>query len=154
MNMFRKIGLALVALVALAGCKSGMDGDSFGYGDGPVSAKQRDLVVNAGDRVFFAFDSSSLDEQAKVTLRKQAEWLVKNSDAVAVIAGHCDIRGTREYNLALGERRAEAVRKFLVANGISENRLSTVSYGKERPSVDGNTAEAHAQNRRGVTLVQ
>jgi peptidoglycan-associated lipoprotein len=114
---------------------------------------QEDLVVNVGDRVFFNFDKSELSTEAQATLDRQAAWLKKYSAAKITIEGHCDERGTREYNLALGERRATAAKNYLVAAGISAARISTVSYGKERPAVVGSNEAAWAQNRRAVTVV-
>ncbi|MDD3029953.1 MAG: peptidoglycan-associated lipoprotein Pal [Alphaproteobacteria bacterium] len=114
---------------------------------------QEDMVVNVGDRVFFAFDKSDLSSQAQATLDRQATWLKRYADANVVIEGHADERGTREYNLALGERRATAAKNYLIAGGINASRIKTVSYGKERPAVVGNNEAAWAQNRRAVTVV-
>ncbi|MFQ5984418.1 MAG: peptidoglycan-associated lipoprotein Pal [Alphaproteobacteria bacterium] len=114
---------------------------------------QADLVVNVGDRVFFDFDKAVLKPEAQNTLRRQAAWLASFPDVTVTIEGHCDERGTREYNLALGERRANAVKNFLVALGIDASRLATISYGKERPAVVGSNEAAWAQNRRGMTIV-
>jgi peptidoglycan-associated lipoprotein len=114
---------------------------------------QMDLEVNVGDRVFFGFDSTVLDTDAQATLTRQVAWLNKHENVFVTIEGHCDVRGTREYNLALGERRAHAAKAFLVAAGINADRVKTISYGKERPAVEGMTDEAHAQNRRSVTVV-
>ncbi len=110
-----------------------------------------DQVV--GDRVFFEFDKSDLSAEAQATLFNQAEWLNQNPNAVLIVEGHCDERGTREYNLALGERRAEAVRAFLVGAGVDESRLQTVSYGKERPVAVCSDESCWSQNRRGVSVV-
>ncbi len=114
---------------------------------------QEDLVVNVGDRVFFAFDSSDLSAEARAALEKQAAWLKRYGAVRVAIEGHCDERGTREYNLALGERRANAVKDHLVALGINPSRLNTISYGKERPAAIGHNEVAWAQNRRGVMVV-
>ncbi|MGE0725160.1 MAG: peptidoglycan-associated lipoprotein Pal [Alphaproteobacteria bacterium] len=114
---------------------------------------QRDLEVNVGDRVFFDTDRSDLSPEARETVGRQAEWLRRFPNVRVTIEGHADERGTREYNLALGERRAVAVRNYLVALGIPANRVSTLSYGKERPAVVGSNDSAWAQNRRGVTVV-
>ncbi len=120
---------------------------------GPAPGTQEDLVVNVGDRVFFDFDKYNLAPVAAGTLKKQAAWL-KGFPAVSItIEGHCDERGTREYNLALGERRANAVKDYLVALGINPNRIKVLSYGKERPVALGSNDAAWAQNRRGVTVV-
>jgi peptidoglycan-associated lipoprotein len=111
-----------------------------------------DFVQNVGDRVFFGYDSYELAPDAQGTLERQATWL-KNYPAVTIVVeGHCDERGTREYNLALGERRAAAVANYLVALGVDPNRIQTISYGKERPAVDGHDETAWSQNRRGVTV--
>jgi peptidoglycan-associated lipoprotein len=117
----------------------------------PGSAQ--DFVKNVGDRVFFDFDKSAIKPEGRVTLQRQAEWLKKYPNVTVTVEGHCDDRGTREYNLALGERRATAVRNALVALGIAPNRIKTISYGKERPAVLGDNEAAWAQNRRGVTVI-
>jgi peptidoglycan-associated lipoprotein len=117
------------------------------------SANQSGLDAYAGDRVFFEYDSSELTNEARDSLKKQAEWLEYHSRARVTVEGHCDERGTREYNLALGERRANAVKSYLMALGVPVSRLSTISYGKERPAVVGNGESAWSQNRRGVLTV-
>ena len=115
---------------------------------------QEDLVVNVGDRVFFDFDKSDVRSDARGTLEKQAAWMKKFPGVRVVVEGHCDARGTREYNLALGERRANAVKDYLVALGINPARVKTISYGKERPAAIGENETAWAQNRRGVMVVE
>lgn len=115
---------------------------------------QEDLNARAGDRVFFALDSSELGAEGRATLEKQAAWLKQYTNVAVTIEGHCDERGTREYNLALGERRAQAVKNYLVSLGVPADRLNTISYGKERPAVMGSDEEAWGRNRRGVTTVQ
>ncbi len=122
-------------------------------GSGIVSGSQEDLIVNVGDRVFFGYDSSDLDSDALELLQDQVAWLKQNSDVTITIEGHCDERGTREYNLALGEKRAQAVKNYLIGLGINPDRVSTISYGKERPAVVGSNDGAWAQNRRSVTIV-
>jgi len=122
-------------------------------GSGIVSGSQEDLIVNVGDRVFFGYDSSDLDSDALELLQDQVAWLKQNSDVTVTIEGHCDERGTREYNLALGEKRAQAVKNYLIGLGINPDRVSTISYGKERPAVVGSNDGAWAQNRRSVTFV-
>ncbi len=102
-----------------------------------------------GDRIFFAYDSSELSDDARATLAKQAEWLMHYSRVRVTVEGHCDERGTREYNLALGDRRATAVKNYLVALGVPASRLRTISYGKERPAA----VSQHDQNRRGVLVI-
>lgn len=122
-------------------------------GSGIVSGSQEDLIVNVGDRVFFGYDSSDLDSDALELLQDQVAWLKQNSDVSVTIEGHCDERGTREYNLALGEKRAQAVKNYLIGLGINPDRVSTISYGKERPAVVGSNDGAWSQNRRSVTIV-
>ena len=118
-----------------------------------VPGSQEDLIVNVGDRVFFDYDSSELDSDAQELLQDQVAWLKQYSDVSVIIEGHCDERGTREYNLALGEKRAQSVKNYLVNLGIASDRVSTISYGKERPAVVGSNDGAWAQNRRSVTKV-
>ena len=137
---------------------SGSDVSSEGIitetsGTGIVSGSQEDLIVNVGDRVFFGYDSSDLDSDALELLQDQVAWLKQNSEVSVTIEGHCDERGTREYNLALGEKRAQAVKNYLIGLGINPDRVSTISYGKERPAVVGSNDGAWAQNRRSVTIV-
>ena len=120
---------------------------------GPKSGSQADLVINVGDRVFFDFDKFNLTSDARSTLEKQAAWLKKHSGLTITIEGHADERGTREYNLALGERRANSVKDYLMAMGVHHGRLKTLSYGKERPVALGSNGEAWAQNRRAITTV-
>ena len=112
-----------------------------------------DFVVNVGDRIFFDLDKYSLSSEARGTLERQAAWLKKYSAVTIAVEGHCDERGTREYNLALGERRANSVKDYLVALGISPGRINTISYGKERPVALGSSEAAWSQNRRGVSKV-
>ena len=114
---------------------------------------QEDLIVNVGDRVFFNYDSAELDTDAQELLQDQVAWLKQYSNVSVIIEGHCDERGTREYNLALGEKRSQSVKNYLINLGISADRVSTISYGKERPAVVGSNDGAWAQNRRSVTLV-
>lgn len=113
---------------------------------------QEDLIVNVGDRVFFDYNSSELDSDAQELLQDQVAW-IKQHNVSVIIEGHCDERGTREYNLALGEKRAQAVKNYLTSMGISSARVTTISYGKERPAVVGSTDGAWSQNRRSVTTV-
>ncbi len=120
---------------------------------GPIPGSQEDLVQNVGDRVFFAFDSAVLTPEARRTLERQAEWLTLFPEVDLTIEGHCDERGTREYNLALGERRANAMSDYLVSLGVSSSRLRTISYGKERPYALGHNEEAWSLNRRSVAVI-
>ncbi len=114
---------------------------------------QQDLEANAGHRVFFAYDQYNLSSQAQATLRQQAEWLISNPAVTVQLAGNADERGTREYNLALGARRAEATKAYLVSLGVSADRLKAVSHGKERPIAQGSNESAWAQNRNSTTTV-
>lgn len=118
------------------------------------SPNQNGLTNYAGDRVFFAYDSSELSAEARATLSKQAQWLRNFPRVDVTVEGHCDERGTREYNLALGERRASAVKNYLISQGVPASRMKTISYGKERPAVVGNGESVWNQNRRGVLVVQ
>ena len=120
---------------------------------GPKMGSQEDLVVNVGDRVFFDFDKYSLGSESRRVLEKQAVWLKKYRLVTVAIEGHADERGTREYNLALGERRASSVKNYLVALGVDPSRISTISYGKERPLAMGHDEGAWGQNRRGVSIL-
>lgn len=121
---------------------------------GPAPGTQADLVVNVGDRVFFGYDRYDLSPEARAILDNQASWLQQYPNLAVTIEGHADERGTREYNLALGERRANSVKNYLVALGVSSSRINTISYGKERPAVPGSNETAWAQNRRAVTKVE
>jgi peptidoglycan-associated lipoprotein len=157
--------LSLLAAVSLlAACETAPNNGGNTGGGGAVTpppaatntirpGSEQDLVANVGDRVFFAYDKSVVTPEGRATLEKQADWLKKYPNVTVTVEGHCDERGTREYNLALGERRATAVKNVLVALGIPANRVSTISYGKERPAVVGSNEAAWAQNRRGVTVV-
>ena len=120
---------------------------------GPVPGSQEDLVQNVGDRVFFEYDSAVLTPEGRRTLERQAEWLRLFPEHNIMIEGHCDERGTREYNLALGERRASAARDYLIAFGMDPARLQSTSYGKERPYALGHNEESWNLNRRAVTVV-
>ncbi|HSG94207.1 MAG TPA: peptidoglycan-associated lipoprotein Pal [Afifellaceae bacterium] len=163
--------LSLIAAVALvAACETAGEGGGAAAGGGAVAAKpvetfttplggairpgtQEDLVVNVGDRVFFDFDKFNLKPEARKTLEKQAAWLKANPAVRITIEGHCDERGTREYNLALGERRANSAKDYLISLGINPGRIKTISYGKERPVALGSNEAAWAQNRRAVSVV-
>lgn len=120
---------------------------------GPEAGSQEDLDATAGDRVFFEYDSAELTATARRTLQAQADWLRANGGVAVTIEGHADERGTREYNLALGDRRATAAKNYLVALGISGSRVGTISYGKERPADPGSNESAWANNRRGRMAV-
>lgn len=135
------------------GGSSATSGSGGGSGAGPRSGTQEDLVVNVGDRVFFGFNKYKLTGAARGTLEKQAAWLKKYPSVTVVLEGHADERGTREYNLALGERRANSAKDYLVTLGISPNRIKTISYGEERPVALGSSEKSWSQNRRSVTVV-
>jgi len=125
-------------------------------GTGPVDGRLGGANLSAAgisDTVLFGFDQYDLSGEARATLDRQAAWLRQNPQRAITIEGHCDERGTREYNLALGERRANAVKNYLVTVGIPANRIRTLSYGKERPAAIGSSEQSWAQNRRGVTVV-
>ncbi len=121
---------------------------------GPIPGSVEDFEVNAGDRVFFDFDQSTLTSSARATLRGQAAWLSSYPGMRVLIAGNADERGTREYNLALGARRAASVRDFLISQGVDPSRINTVSYGKERPVCRQSTERCWALNRNGTTVIQ
>ena len=159
----RLIAIA-VALLMLAACSSTPEAPAGGPGGGPGAGmgggapsygpgSQQDLAATAGDRVFFAFDSAEISSEGQQILQRQADWLRRYPNVSVTVEGHCDERGTREYNLALGERRATAAKNVLVAAGIPASRVSTISYGKERPIVPGSTDDAYAQNRVAITTV-
>ena len=112
-----------------------------------------DKLIAVGDRVLFDYDSSSLDSSAKILLDAQSRFLRANTDLNFIVEGHCDERGTREYNLALGEQRATAVRDYLVIQGIDPDRIKVISYGKEKPAVVGSNGMAWSKNRRAVTII-
>ena len=120
---------------------------------GPAAGSAQDFLVNVGDRVFFGYDRFNLTAESRATLERQAVWLNQYSSARINVEGHADERGTREYNLALGDRRASAVKNYLVANGVSAGRITTISYGKEQPAMLGSNEAAWAQNRRGVSII-
>lgn len=176
--MNRRLLAALALVLLVAACKSNPDTSATAATDGSMSDRaplarndvifdndmsdtagatpgsQEDLNNQAGDRVFFALDSSELSAEARATLEKQSAWLKQYANVGVTIEGHCDERGTREYNLALGERRAQAAKNYLVSLGVPAERLNTISYGKERPAVMGSDEGAWSQNRRGVTTIQ
>jgi len=121
---------------------------------GAVPGSAADFAQQAGsDRVLFAYDSYELDDAARQTLGRQAQWLQKYASVRLTIEGHADERGTREYNLALGDRRANAVKNYLAAQGVSAGRMTTISYGKERPAVQGSDEQSYAENRRAVSVI-
>jgi peptidoglycan-associated lipoprotein len=158
---FKLLSLFAAALL-LAACETTPETSANDTGGGVVVPPptpvgdlnmQEDMLLKVGDRIFFAFDRSDLNGESQSTLRKLKDWMEDNPNVTITLEGHCDERGTREYNLALGERRADAVRDYLVALGISGGRLTTISYGKERPAVLGSSEDSWAQNRRSVFVV-
>ena len=153
-KVYKNTFLVLMLSLVLSACAtqkkssdSQMQGDVY---TGTDTVKY--LASGVPDRVFFATNESILKTKSRDTLRKQAAWLRKNSSINVVVEGHADERGTREYNLALGERRANAVKDYLMTYGISSNRISVISYGKERPVDSGSDPLAWSKNRRSVTV--
>ncbi len=146
----KKLLSLLCAVVLLSGCST----TSSWFGGSDCQSKlAREFAENADTTVYFAYDKSALDANAIAALDSQVEWLKKNPKVNVVVQGYCDKRGTAEYNLALGERRANAVKAYLVDQGICAGRITTVSYGKEY-AFPGDTEEAYAKSRRGVTVVE
>ncbi len=141
----------LVALVALGACAK--SAPQFEANAGPVPGSAADFAQNVGDRVFFESDSSELTAQAQAILTRQATWLQRYDTGPFTVEGHADERGTREYNFALGARRAAVTKDFLIARGVSSARIRTISYGKERPVAVCNDISCWSQNRRAVTVV-
>jgi peptidoglycan-associated lipoprotein len=155
MNM--KILGAFAAVALLAACSSDNNTSATptaATSTGPVPGSQEDLVANVGDRVFYDFNVSALKPEGKATLDRQAAWLAKWAKNNVQIAGNCDERGTAEYNLALGNRRAKASADYLKAKGVAASRITTISYGKDRPTALGSNEQAFAQNRNAITSVK
>lgn len=161
MTVFSKAAL-MAAIVALSACSNAINNGAGSGGLGgsggvagsvsdPTSLAHFQQVV--GDRVFFAVDDSTLSQAAQATLQAQANWLLANTDYTATVEGHADEQGTREYNIALGARRATAVREYLIDRGIPGSRIQTVSYGKERPIEVCSDEACYSQNRRAVTVL-
>ena len=149
----KKFLIVVVASLALTACATQKKSTGMMQGDVYTGTDTVEyLATGVADRVFFATNKSTLTTASRDTLRKQAAWMRKKKDLKFAIEGHADERGTREYNLALGERRANAVKDYLMTYGISGNRLSVISYGKERPVNSGSTPLAWSQNRRSVTV--
>jgi peptidoglycan-associated lipoprotein len=156
-----KLAMALSVAMALGACArnnqdaagAGAGGTGFGAGGAATPGSQQDFVVNVGDRVFFESDSSELTSTAVGTLDKQAQWLSRYGQYSFTVEGHADERGTREYNFALGARRAESIKNYLAAKGVSASRMRTISYGKERPVAVCDNISCWSQNRRGVTVL-
>lgn len=163
MNIRTAAILAALALPALLGActdTAATNANAVGSGasgltsQGAVPGSLEDLANNIGDRVLFALDSSTLSGEARAVLDRQSEWLGRYPQVQVQMGGNCDERGTTEYNLALGQRRANAARDYLVARGVSSARVSAISYGKERPTATGSDEQAYAQNRNATTSVR
>lgn len=162
--MLKKLFAIVCALSLLGACASKEDGadlygnskggwrDDVNISDLKETGTTKKFAAEVNAVVYYEFNSSDLNAEAKTFLKEQAEWLKANPRALIVVEGRCDERGTREYNLALGERRANAARSYLVAHGITADRIKTISYGKERPVVSGSTEEAYAKNRSATTV--
>ncbi len=155
---------AVSAALLLAGCSTPKPVDTTpppaggGYSTPPaastiVPGSAEDLRVNVGDTVHFAYNAYNIEDNDKATLQRQAAWLAKYPSIRVTVEGDCDERGTREYNLALGARRANAVKEYLISLGVSAGRVETISYGKEHPVCSESTEDCWAQNRRGVTSI-
>jgi len=152
--MRMKVLTAFAALSLLAACSTPEQTASNQGGSGAQRAQTlQEHLVAIGDRVFYDYDKSDLKPEARRQIERWAAFLKTNANATITIEGHCDERGTREYNLGLGERRANAAKNFLVSQGIEARRVATISYGKERPAVNGSNEAAWSQNRRGVAVV-
>ena len=152
-KIFRNILLVTLACLALSACATQKKSTGQMQGDVYTGTDTVEyLASGVPDRVFFATNESILTTKSRDTLRKQAAWMRKNSNLTFVIEGHADERGTREYNLALGERRANAAKDYLMTYGVAGNRLSVISYGKERPVDSGSNPLAWSKNRRSVTV--
>jgi peptidoglycan-associated lipoprotein len=157
---------ALAALSLLSACADKPDTSAANTGAGGATSSgsgmtgtaapgsEEDLVANVGDRVTFGLNESALSSDAQGVLGRQADWLQRYPQVQVQLAGNCDDRGTEEFNLALGQRRANAARDFLVAHGVSSGRVSTISYGKDRPTALGDDESAWAQNRNAITSVR
>src|SRR5215470_3629801 len=148
-----RLAMVLVAALAIAGCARTAEDAQANAAGAAVPGSQQDFVVNVGDRVFFDTDSTELTVQSRATLDKQAQWLTTYNRYAFIIEGHADERGTREYNVALGAKRAEAVRAYLGSRGIEPSRMRTISYGKERPVAVCDDISCWSQNRRAVTVL-
>ena len=152
------LSLLFASFLVISGCEtiggsSSSDSPSYEYGDSRQANLQGYLQNEIGDRVYFETDKHNINSASAFTLESQANWLKSTPGFQIIVEGHCDERGTREYNLALGERRANSVKEFLISLGVEPGRVTTISYGKERPSAEGSTSESWAENRRAVTVV-
>jgi peptidoglycan-associated lipoprotein len=160
-KMRLKISGLLMAATLLTACDCAQDDTATASGQGGSALSQgavapgtaADFVANVGDRVFFDLDKSTVRAEGSEAIKRQGEWLKKYPNMTVTVAGHCDERGTTEYNLALGERRANAAKEMLIAQGIDAARVKVVSFGKERPVAEGHTEEAYQQNRVAITVI-
>jgi peptidoglycan-associated lipoprotein len=154
-GLVRTVGLigVLAAALAVSACANKPGDQTAGAGGAAKPGSQQDFVVNVGDRVFFESDQSTLTPQARATLDNQAQWLARYSQYSFTVEGHADERGTREYNIALGARRAQTVREYLASRGVNPQRMRTISYGKERPVAVCDDISCWSQNRRSVTVL-
>jgi peptidoglycan-associated lipoprotein len=150
-----RLAAVLAAALAISACANKPEDNAQANAAGMATpGSQQDFVVNVGDRVFFETDSTELTPQSRATLDKQAQWLTQYSQyGQFTVEGHADERGTREYNIALGARRAQTVRDYLASRGIAASRMRTISYGKERPVAVCNDISCWSQNRRAVTVL-
>ena len=151
------LSLFFAGILLISGCET-IGGSSSGsasgeFGDSKQANLQAYLQNEIGDRVYFETDKHNISSSSAFTLKSQANWLKSTPGFQLLIEGHCDERGTREYNLALGERRGNAVKEFLASLGVDPGRLTVISYGKERPAAEGSTSEAWSENRRAVLVV-
>ena len=151
------LSLFFAGILLISGCET-IGGSSSGsasgeFGDSKQANLQAYLQNEIGDRVYFETDKHNISSASAFTLESQANWLKSTPGFQLLIEGHCDERGTREYNLALGERRGNAVKEFLTSLGVDPGRLTVISYGKERPAAEGSTSEAWSENRRAVLVV-
>ena len=151
------LSLFFAGILFISGCET-IGGSSSGsasgeFGDSKQANLQAYLQNEIGDRVYFETDKHNISSSSAFTLESQANWLKSTPGFQLLIEGHCDERGTREYNLALGERRGNAVKEFLTSLGVDPGRLTVISYGKERPAAEGSTSEAWSENRRAVLVV-
>ncbi len=150
----KKTVLSLLATTLLmAACETSGDSQNVNIGSAATPGTAADFKENIKNRIFFAYDKSTVSEDAKKVLEAQAAWLKTYGTTSATIEGKTDCRGTAQYNMALGARRADAAKKALVGMGVDASRLKTISYGKEKLEVAGNTEEAHAQNRTAITVI-
>ncbi len=157
--MINRILMLFAAIALLAACETatgsrGGSGSSASESASFDSLSTEEQLVSVGNKVLFGYNSASLSDAAKAILSAQAAYLRSNPAVEVTVEGHCDERGTREFNLALGERRASAARDFLVAEGIDGARIKTISYGKERPEAVGSREEAWSRNRRAVSVIR